>query len=162
MVRIVNLSNGDSWQNVYSTDISAVKVPLENGKYLMGRIAPIQVPILFSNHILAVNVETEIPEDAEWQYAGRVIQKTSTGLVIGGTQDAVMVRRYPLWLENVNLLLFERISATYSISIRVPKWFPRAIISVWEYIGVDDDSLAISNAAEFANINFKLDQLLSK
>jgi hypothetical protein len=84
-----------------------------------------------------------------------------TGLVVGGNQDATTVKGQPLFLNQINLILFNKISTNYGVSIKVPKWFPRASVTVWEYTGKDDTSEEILLTQEFANINFKLDQLLN-
>lgn len=160
-MRVVQLNNSDNWESLYSTDITAVQVPLQNGRYLLNPIPEIVVPITLNKFILAVNVETEVPEGSIWNFAGYITQKISTGLVVGGSQDATLVRGKSLSLDRINLILFDKISTSYSASIKVPRWFPRAIVTVWQYIGIDDSSEEILATEEFANINFKLDQLLS-
>jgi hypothetical protein len=158
-VRVVELSNSDNWQSLYSTNVNAVSVPMENGSYLHSPIPEIVVPFLVDKFILAVSVNTDVPSGRKWHFAGYVNQKISTGLVVGGGQDAVTVRGRPLFLDQINLILFQKISTSYGVSIRVPKWFTRAGVTVWEYTGVDDTSEEILLAQEFANLNFKTDRI---
>ncbi len=160
-MRVVELSNSDNWESIYSTNINAVQVPMQNGKYLSSPIPEIVVPFLLDNFILAVSVDTDVPTDSVWRFAGYINQKISAGLVVGGGQDATTVRGRPLFLDQINLILFNKISTSYGVSIKVPKWFTRASVTVWEYTGVDDTSEEILLGQEFANINFKLDQLLN-
>ncbi|MBH8575454.1 hypothetical protein I8752_21065 [Nostocaceae cyanobacterium CENA369] len=134
---------------------------MQNGKYLINPIPEIVVPFVLDKFILAVSVETDVPADSVWRFAGYINQKISTGLVIGGVHDATTVRGRPLLLDQINLIIFQKISTSYAVSIKVPRWFPRASVNVWEYTGVDDTSEEILLSQEFANINFKLDQLLN-
>ncbi|MBD2344165.1 hypothetical protein [Anabaena subtropica] len=160
-MRVVELNNSNNWESIYSTNINAVSVPMQNGTSLINPIPEIVVPFVLDKFILAVSVDTEVPNDSVWRFAGYINQKISTGIVIGGGQDATSVSGRPLFLDRVNLILFQKISTSYAVSIRVPKWFPRAGVTVWQYIGVDDTSEEILLTQEFGNINFKLDQLLN-
>ncbi|MBG1240725.1 hypothetical protein [Nostoc sp. NZL] len=134
---------------------------MQNGKYLINPIPEIAIPFLLDKFILAVSVETDVPADSIWRFAGYINQKISTGLVVGGSQDATTVKGQPLFLSQINLILFEKISTSYAVGIKVPRWFPRASVTVWEYTGVDDTSEEILLNQEFGNINFKLDQILN-
>lgn len=160
-MRVVELSNSDNWQSIYSTNINAVQVPMQNGGYLSSPIPEILVPFVLDKFILAVSVDTDVPSGSIWRFAGYINQKISTGLVVGGSQDATTVKGQPLFLDQINLILFNKISTSYGVSVKVPKWFTRAAVNVWEYTGVDDTSEEILLGQEFANINFKLDQLLN-
>lgn len=160
-MRVVELSDSNNWQSIYSTNVNAVQVPMQDGKYLTDPIPEIVVPVLLDKFILAVSVDTDVPSGSIWRFAGYLNQKISTGLVIGGGQDATIIKGQPLFLDQINLVLFQKISTNYAVSIKVPRWFPRASITVWEYTGVDDTSEEILLGQEFANINFKLDQLLN-
>lgn len=160
-MRVVELNNSDNWQSIYTNNVNAVQVPMQDGKYLTDPIPEIVVPVLLDKFILAVSVDTDVPSGSMWRFAGYLNQKISTGLVIGGGQDATIIKGQPLFLDQINLVLFQKISTNYAVSIKVPRWFPRASITVWEYTGVDDTSEEILLGQEFANINFKLDQLLN-
>lgn len=158
-MRVVQLSNSDNWQSIYSTNVNAVQVPMQDGSYLTNPIPEIVVPVVLDKFILAISVDTDVPVDSVWRFAGYINQKISTGLVVGGNQDATTVKGQPLFLDQINLVLFNKISTDYAVSVKVPKWFTRAAVNVWEYTGIDDTSEEILIAQEFANINFKLDQM---
>ncbi|BAZ66268.1 hypothetical protein ACE1AT_13930 [Pelatocladus sp. BLCC-F211] len=132
---------------------------MQDGRYLINPIPEIVVPVVLDKFILAVSVDTDVPTDSVWRFAGYINQKISTGIVIGGGQDATTVRGRPLFLDQINLIFFQKISTSYAVSVKVPKWFTRAQVTIWEYIGVDDTSEEILLTQEFANINFKLDQI---
>ncbi|MDZ8083956.1 MAG: hypothetical protein RMX35_33455 [Nostoc sp. DcaGUA01] len=158
-MRVIELSNSDNWQSIYSTNVNAVQVPMQNGGYLSSPIPEILVPFVLDKFILAVSVDTDVPSDSIWRFAGYINQKITTGLVVGGSQDATTVKGQPLFLDQINLILFNKISTSYGVSVKVPKWFTRAAVNVWEYTGVDDTSEEILLTQELANINFKLDQI---
>lgn len=160
-MRVVELNNSNNWESIYSTNINAVSVPMQNGTSLISPIPDIVVPFVLDKFILAVSVDTDVPTDSDWRFAGYINQKISTGIIIGGGQDATSVSGRVLFLDRINLILFQKISTSYAVSIRVPKWFPRAGVNVWQYTGVDDTEENILLAQEFGNINFKLDQLLT-
>jgi hypothetical protein len=68
-VRVVELSNSDNWQSIYSTNITAVQVPMQDGKYLINPIPEIVVPVLLDKFILAVSVDTDVPSNSTWRFA---------------------------------------------------------------------------------------------
>jgi hypothetical protein len=158
-MRVVQLSNTNNWELLYNTNISAVQLPKTTGGFKLVPIPPIIPPLIVESYILAVSITTDIPENAIWKFAGNIYQKINTGLVVGGSQDAVSSRRRALLLDRITLILWERISAPYSLEIVVPKWFPRAGINIWQYIGEDTTEEKIFLQEEFGNINFKLDQI---
>ncbi|MEH2066977.1 MAG: hypothetical protein V7K47_02195 [Nostoc sp.] len=140
-MRVVELSNSANWETLYSTTVNAVSVPMQNGTYLHSPIPEIIVPFVLDTFILAVNVETDVPANSIWRFAGNCNQKISTGLVVGGGQDATTVKGCPLFLNQLNLIFFEKISTNYSVSIKVPKWFTSAQLIIWQYTGTDTDSI---------------------
>ena len=140
-MRVVELNNSNNWESIYSTSVAAVQVPIQNGTYLSSPIPEIVVPLLLETFILAVSVTTNVPENSSWRFAGYCNQKISTGLVVGGGQDATTVKGQPLFLEQINLILFNKISTSYSISVKVPKWFTSAQLIIWQYTGTDSDSI---------------------
>ncbi|WP_414579192.1 hypothetical protein [Anabaena sp. CCY 9402-a] len=160
-MRVVELSNSDNWQSVYFTDIAAMQVPMQDGSQLINPIPEIVIPFLLDKFILAVSITTDVPSSSTWRFAGYINQKISAGLVVGGNQDVTSVKSQPLFLDQINLIFFNKISTSYGVSVKVPRWFPRAVVTIWEYTGVDDTTQEILVTQEFANINFKLDQLLN-
>lgn len=158
-MRVVELNNSANWEILYSTNISAVQLPTTSGGFKLVPIPPIIPPLILENYILAISIETDVPNNSTWRFAGDLLQKINTGLVIGGGQDATFSRRQALFLNQINLVLFDRISTAYSLEIRVPPWFPRAEVNLWEYTGSDTTEEIIYLQEEFGNINSKLDAI---
>lgn len=140
MSRIVQLGNTANWQGLPPISVDAVTAQMENGSYIAAPIPDIEVPVLFDNFILAIRVNTSVPPNREWKFAGYVKQRISTGITIDQGQDATRVKSQALFLNQLNLVFFEKMSASYSISVKVPDWFTNAIISIWEYTGIDTDT----------------------
>lgn len=136
-MRVIQLGNTANWPLLHSANVDAVTYLLANGLYKAVPIPDIDIPIVIDSFILVIRVDTSVPPGKEWNFAGVVKQKISTGITIGGGQDGVRVQSQPLFLNQSNLIFFEKISASYSISIKVPKWFTNAIVTIWEYTGVD-------------------------
>jgi hypothetical protein len=160
-MRVVQLSNNANWESLYRTSVTGGTVYTDAGEAIPLPIPPVIIPFLLESFIFAISISTAVPEDATWRFAGYANQKMSTGLVLGGSQDATLNKSEKLFLDQINLVMFPKISANFSLSISLPKWFRSAQIIVWRYIGVDDTSEEILLTQEFANLNFKLDQLLS-
>lgn len=160
--RILELSNSANWENFYSITRESTGILEIKGRTLVNPIPLIDIPLILEVFVLAIKVSTTIPEQSNWDYGGTIYQKISTGIVIGGTQDAIRTISRPLYLNQTNLILWDKITANYSIAILPPNWFRNITIEIWKYTGIDDNSLAVQFAQEMANINFKLDQLLDK
>lgn len=137
MTRILQLGNADNWEQIYQTTVAAVTL---NSK-IHNPIPEITVPILLETHILAVYVTTDIPEGRKWNFAGFLNQKFELGLTVGGTPEADELSRRKLWLNKIKLILFPKLTATYSIAFGVPEWFKNVNVTVWQYVGTDYDSV---------------------
>ncbi|MTJ50907.1 hypothetical protein [Dolichospermum sp. UHCC 0259] len=160
-MRIVELSNSSNWESLYTTNLTGGTVYTDEGEPKAIPIPPVTIPFLLDSFVFAISVSTAVPEAADWRFAGWANQKMSTGIVLGGSQDATVNKSQALFLDQVNLVMFPKISTDFSLGVTLPKWFRSAQIIVWRYTGVDDTSEEILLTQEFANINFKLEQLLS-
>jgi len=141
-VRLLQLGNTANWQLLFSSSYEAIVFTTDEGAYVAAPIPDIEVPVILDKFILAVRITTSVPPKSDWNFAGKVKQKLFTGITIDG-QDATRVKTQPLFLNQLNLVMFEKISASYSISIKVPKWFTNAVVSIWQYTGVDSDSVEV-------------------
>ncbi|MDZ8228295.1 hypothetical protein [Nostoc sp. ChiVER01] len=137
MTRILQLGNADNWEQIYHTTVAAVTL---NSK-IHNPIPEITIPLLLETHILAVYVTTDIPEGRKWNFAGFLNQKFELGLTVGGTPEADELSRRKLWLNRIKLVVFPRLTATYSITFGVPEWFKNVNVTVWQYVGADYDSV---------------------
>ena len=144
MGRILELSNSQNWENIYNTTVSAVQVPLAGGGFLQSPIPEIIVPLLLEKQILAVLINTNVPDGRKWYFGGFLYQRFQLGLVVGGNPDASNISRRRIQLGKVQLVTFTKLTNTYSLAISVPPWFPSASIIIWEYTGIDYDSIELA------------------
>jgi hypothetical protein len=151
-MRELQLGNSSNWETVHNQSLDAVQIAKEGGGYKSVPIPEISIALLLDVFVLAILVSTNVPEGRTWKFAGNVRQKVSTGIVFGGSQDASFNRRYALFLDKINLVVFPAISTSYSISIQVPDWFENVSLTVWRYTGPDYDS-------DLARIESKIDAL---
>lgn len=151
-MRELQLGNSSNWETIYNSSIDAVQIAKVGGGYKLVPIPEISISLLLDVFVLAILVSTDVPESSTWKFAGNVRQQVSTGIVFGGSQDASFNRRYALFLDKINLVVFPPISTNYSISVQVPEWFPSVSLTVWRYTGPDYDS-------DLARIESKIDAL---
>ncbi|MBD2388446.1 hypothetical protein [Cylindrospermum sp. FACHB-282] len=156
MGRIVEF-NEANWELIYNFSTTAVLFSANS----YTPISPIDAPILLETDIVAVYIDTTVPDGRNWRYGGYTEQRFRSGIIIGGSNDAAG-EPYNLWIGKITTLFFPRISAQYSLKFYPPKWFKDVSLQVWQYTGIDDESSDIASVQEFSNINFKLDQLLEK
>lgn len=137
MSRVLQLSNAANWEQIYNYSAVAVKI----NERMHAPIPEIDVPFLIDRHALAVYITTSVPEGSVWYFGGYLNQKFQLGLTVGGIPDADELSRRKLSLDRIKLILFPKITANYSVSLSVPKWFKSVSLTVWQYIGDDYDSV---------------------
>lgn len=156
MGRIVNL-NGSNWESIYS--FSATAGILSENTYIP--IPPATAPIFIESDIIAVYVDTTVPDGRSWRYGGFLEQRFTSGLLVGGSTDAAGEPKN-MWIDKITTIFFPVITAQYSLKFYFPKWFKNVSLQCWQYTGVDDTQEKILMVEEFANLNFKLDEINSK
>jgi hypothetical protein len=154
MGRIVEF-NANNWEQIHSFN-AAAGIISENS----------HVPIPFSeastfleSDIIAVYVNTTIPDGRRWRWGGYLERNFRSGLTVGGLNDAAGEPR-SMYIGRITTIFFPKITAQYSLRFYFPTWFRSVQLLAWQYTGRDDNSTDIALAQEFANINFKLDQML--
>lgn len=121
-----------------------------------GRIIP--PPILtfpFLLHQSAIAIIANCPQaEPTWDYAGKATILIRTGIVVGGNLDSAIAYK-KLWLRQVNIFRFDKLSDDFKLIVYPPKWFPTVSYSVFEYIGggVPDSE------AKFNALGEKLDNI---
>jgi|SRR6478672_6133027 len=106
----------------------------------------------FNSNIIAVLVDNSEAPDT-WYSAGWLSQRINLPF---GPSAASNLNSTRLFLKQKQLLIFPKIVATYKISVRFPRWFTQASITVWEYAGVESANID----TQLAEIQDKLDNLL--
>ncbi|HYW21551.1 MAG TPA: hypothetical protein VE956_20060 [Nodularia sp. (in: cyanobacteria)] len=153
MTRIVQFTS-NNWQSFLNYSTTAVI--LSNQTYIP--IEPYTAPTFLNSSIIAVSVETTVPTGRTWVMGGWVEQMFISGLTVGGSIDAGG-NSQRMFLDRITVILFPKISANYSLRFHFPKYFKDVRLNCWAYTGIDDTQQDINLAQEFANLNFKIDQL---
>lgn len=126
MTLLVELGNSGNWLQSDSQSFTGFPLP----EYVP--------PFQFEKHILAIYVDNFDAKDT-WNFAGWVSQKIRLG--IGPSQGAESVSNRKLWLRRTQLLIFPKLTTTYTLSINFPQWFKRADCTIWEYWGPEADTI---------------------
>lgn len=146
---ILDLGNTANWEQVWA---GTVEAPIITSSYYP--IPEKYVPLLLQKHILAVSVSSEnVP--AHWRFAGFLNQRIRLGLLAGGTQDTDVIANRKLWLNRNTLLILPKLTPEYSLSFNIPYWFSNMSFGVYEYIGIDTDTLDV----QLNRIEQKIDSL---
>lgn len=151
----LELSTSTNWQDAYSASASATYLPGSTTSH--ERIPPIEVPLLFDSHVLAVYPDSTTAKDW-WITAGWVSRRIQTGITIGGSPDVRATESQKLIFREINLIIYPNITSTYSLVIDAPYWFDQLSISVWEYIG----PVSYSNETLIIDQNIQLDRIEQK
>lgn len=140
----LELENAANW-SIKDTQFFATAPEILLPEYLSPELA---------SNILGVLVANSEALDT-WHFAGTSFQQIQ--LPFGpGSNSAVNFRK--LWLRNKQLLIYPKLVSSYKLSVRFPKWFTQASITVWEYTGPQTDG--IEN--QLNGIESKIDTLLQQ
>jgi hypothetical protein len=156
MTRVVSF-NSNNWENIYNASANAIIY--SDKSYIP--IPPISAPIFLESDIIAVYINTTVPTGRNWRYGGFCEQRFTSGLLVGGSADAAGEPKN-IWIDKITTIFFPQITAQYSLRFYFPSWFKSVSLSLWQYTGPDDTDEKIAMSEEFANLNFKLDQLINQ
>jgi len=145
---IYEFSNSNNWEYVgHQTLIAPV-----NSQGEIDTISPISdtaFPIALDAPIIAVSA-TAFEEQESWNYAGKVFQQIFTGVTVGGSFDSY-VDSQSIFFKKLNVIRFNRLTSSYALTFRPPRWVTSVTYTVFAYTGPVVDT-----------INQKLDQILDR
>jgi hypothetical protein len=108
----------------------------------------------FTSAIIVVLVDNS-EALSTWYTAGWISQMINLPFGPNATASASNKR---LRLREKQLLIFDKLTPTYRISVRFPKWFTQASITVWEYQGPQNETIF----AQLNQVETKIDTLLQQ
>lgn len=155
---VLQLGNSANWEQLYSTSVNAVSLGAGSA---FAPIPKITVPVLISSHIIVVSVTSSAAKDS-WYFGGLISQKINLGLTVGGLPDSDGVQKSKLYLNRLTLLIFPRLTSSYSVEFEIPKWFRQVSIILWQYIGQVEDStelMLLSLQNDLSRIESKIDSI---
>lgn len=146
-----DVGNSANWQFAIS----------ETRSLIVGNIPKFSLPIQLDKQVIAARVDSVSARDT-WYFAGNVFQEVRLGILVGGQPDAIASRQ-KIWLNQFHLFFLPKLSSSYVLSYKPPKWFQDATISVWEYTGLDPvtpDSDHAQIVQQLTEIESKINTLL--
>jgi len=151
-LRVVQF-NSSNWEQIINHTATAVTV----GERSHIPLPPVSSSILTQSSILAAYSTTTVPKGRVWNTGGFLEQQYRSGLTITGI-DASGDRHW-FGLNQLTCIFVRKITADYSIRVSFPSYFKSVVCQVWAYTGLDDYQFETDVIAEFANLNFKIDNL---
>jgi hypothetical protein len=133
---ILDLQNRANWEPFWSG--SRESVFLADGSRVP--LAPIEVPVLFDNHVIAV-LANSLTAKRNWRIAGNLSRSVETGITAANRPDSSIADNRVLKLFELNLFRFDQITSTYSIEIAPKWWIKDIVIDIFIYTGIDTDSI---------------------
>lgn len=121
MAVILELENPERWQT-RDSQLFSTTPPNELAEYTSSEN--------FTSNVIAVLVDTSEARET-WKFGGWVSQKINAPIGPGSIPTKVNYKR--LWLYEKQLLIFPAEITNYQVTVRFPKWFVNASITVWEY-----------------------------
>jgi hypothetical protein len=159
---VLELNNSANWDLVWSTTVEAVKITNPPGRYYP--IPKVICPTLLDTHIIAV-LATSVSASPHWRFAGYLNQKIQTGITGGGVTDTEVVSARRMFLKRISLIIFPKLTNTYSLSFDIPYWFEDISLFLWSYSGTATDSTEnmIDNLqTDIQRIESKIDGLINE
>lgn len=135
---VLDLGNPNNWQLRWTGTFAAQPDP-QNPDYTYP-IEPIIVPLLLETRIIVIDLNC--PNDTRRRSAGWVNRKIRTGVEVGGTPNAISFGGKRLLRNQKNLIIFLPINDDeYGLEIVLGWWMREAAISLYEYTGIDSDTV---------------------
>ena len=132
---VLNLSSPDNWVGFYQGSFETQRSP---GNTTVIPIPEIIIPGSLSNHILAVSASSNTAKP-HWRFAGFLNQRIELGLAAVGSPDTDAAK-HKAWLDRLTLVIFPRLTPTYSLSFETPKWIQDIDLTIFKYVGPESDS----------------------
>ena len=161
----IQFTGPNKWQRVYFDQL--VGDP-NNRKIKAGLIEPFEIPLLFSQHVLAINVYSRDVKP-RWRTGGYLTQ-TYSGVTFeqGPISDSPASPTYGvdalskrIGLNTVELVIFPKLSSDFYLWFDPVPWMPSLALSVWEYQGVETpdriEELIETVKVDIARVEVKID-----
>ena len=147
---MLDLQNPNNWENRWNLDAKAEGQLFDaNGKVQKWTPIPEQIcPLLLHTPFVCV-FASSTTKRPNWHYAGRLTQKMSTGIIVGGIHDAIAVQKQ-IFFDRLQLIQLADFASDFALSFKPPFWLTSFSILVWEFTGqvtsVEQQSIAAGNA----------------
>ena len=75
-----------------------------------------------------------------WKFGGYASQKIVPGIAEGGASPLATTSSQKIWLDRLSILFFPDLTDSYYLTFNIPYWLRQIDLSVWQYLGVIEDS----------------------
>ena len=147
---ILQLGNSANWLQVWTSAIVATRTP--DGGFIP--MPPLQCPVRLESRIITIYTYSARAK-ATWQIAGVLTRKIRAGVLVGGGYDVGVADLKLLRLNKNNLYIFDPLETDYEIEISPKYWLEDLEVAVFEYIGIDTDTVS----EKLNQIELKIDGL---
>lgn len=135
----INFTGPNKWQRVYfevkngEPDNRRIKAPL---------IEPFEIPLLFSQHILAVTA-TCITAKPRWRtagylkqvYSGVSLESSSTVFTVNSPTSGVDAASKRIGLNTLELVIFPQLASDFYLWFDPVYWLPKLTLGIWQFTG---------------------------
>lgn len=122
----------DNWEVIGEKDWTKIINP---DGFSTNEIGEVIFPFILEFQTLAAVVRCLAPDPpATWNFGGKCIFKTQTGITDGATSDGVVASK-ALYLNQVNLIFLPNYANNFTAGFFPPKWFNRVELTFWGYNG---------------------------
>lgn len=133
MSREFNLNELGTWTEFYNQVLTDDAV---HPYYGTPMISDTIVPTSVTSSIIAY--KCLIPnKPPTWRVGGR-LRRMFEGAILGSNTSLLENRTYTMYLEDINLIIFDSITQSFKIHLSIPHWIPQVQIVLWQYTGNDD------------------------
>lgn len=165
----IDFTGPNKWERVYFQQFQG---DTNNYKIKAGLIDPFEIPLLFSQHVLAINAFS-IDVKPKWRTAGYLTQTYSGVSLEGGSSTStpasptlgVDAANKRIGLNTVEMIIFPQLASDFYLWFDPVPWLKSLTLSIWEYQGTVTperlEELVETLKVDIARIEIKIDNYSS-
>ena len=129
-----NFSNSDNWQLLGQLTGNAQLVNVNGVDRVSVPIGVLTFPLIVDNFTLAIATDLNYVGSSRWKWGGLAQYIINTGITVGGNPDSIVAQK-PLFIDQITIIRFPKLSNSYVLKIRVPDWFHDVTYNIYGYSG---------------------------
>lgn len=166
----IDFTGPNKWQRAYFQQFTGNP---DNRKIKAGLINPFEIPLVFSQHVLAINAYSR-ESKPRWKTAGWLTQTYSgvsfeDGSISGTPTTPTMgvdAANKRVGLNTVELIIFPQLSSDFYLWFDPVPWLSSLTLSIWEYQGIVSpdriEELVETVKIDLTRIEYKIDMYNSQ
>ena len=129
-----NFSNSANWQLLGQLTGNAQLVTVNGVERISVPIGILTFPLIVDNFTLAIATDINYVGSSRWKWGGLAQYIINTGITVGGNLDSI-VNQKALFIDQITIIRFPKLSNSFALKIRVPDWFRDVTYNIFGYIG---------------------------